>query len=115
MNIEVEIYISNLKSFFNTNREELYTLIPKGYEDMFFDKIRDYSIGNHEKGEDIYLTKDQMLNICIDINMLHKSKTEDPKTTTATLSIVFSEDSLPYKAIVKVPMFMTKYGEIILN
>lgn len=115
MNIEVEIYVSNLKTFFNTNREELYTLIPRGYEDMFFDKIREYSIVNYEKGEDIYLTKDQMLSICIDINMQHKSKSDDPNFAEDTFSIVFSGDGVkkPYKF--KVLIFLTKYGESILN
>jgi hypothetical protein len=60
MNIEVEIYISNLIKFFKDNPNDLENLISREYENIFYSKLKKYSYQNFENGEDIILTNDQI-------------------------------------------------------
>lgn len=91
MNIEVQLYVSGIKEFFNRNPNELYNLIPKGYEDEFYEEIAIMSEVNYEKIGDAALTKEQMLEICVKINNVER----DSKNTF--------------------PFLKTKYGDICLN
>lgn len=68
MNVEVEIYMNNLIKFFRENPNDLINLIPKDKEDEFFRKIRLVAGMNSEKGDEVALTKTQIMNICLEIN-----------------------------------------------
>lgn len=74
MNVEVEIYMNNLIKFFRENPNDLINLIPKDKEDEFFRKIRLVAGMNSEKGDEVAVTKTQMMNICLEIN----GKSEKP-------------------------------------
>ena len=76
MNVDVEIYISQLLKFFKDNPNELSNLVPQDKADLFFEKCRDAAILNSEKGDEIILTQKQMIDICVEINK-GTQKTED--------------------------------------
>jgi len=95
MNVDVEIYMNGIIKFFKNNPDDLFTLIPKGKEGEFYDKIRDASLKNIDKGEDVSLTQKQILDICV---ILNGKNPNDPK---------------PEK--LKSHMINTKFGTIFLN
>jgi hypothetical protein len=91
MNVDVQIYLSNFKSFFNNNPNDLINLIGDGDKDKFFELVQESVIENYEKGEDLELTKKQLIDIML---ILTKDRVEE-----------------------KVEKFILKgpYGDIILN
>lgn len=68
MSVEVEIYMSNLIKFFKTNPNDLINLIPKEKEKEFFEKIKKTAQTNLTKGLDVTLSKNQIIEICLEIN-----------------------------------------------
>jgi hypothetical protein len=91
MNVDIQIYLSNFKSFFNNNPNDLINLIGNGNKDIFFDLVQKSVIENHDRGEDLELTKKQLIDIML---ILTKDRAEE-----------------------KVEKFILKgpYGDIILN
>ena len=63
MNIDVQIYISQIKTFFEENPNELVTLIGNADPEKFFIEMEKIALMNYEKGEDVQLTQKQMLEI----------------------------------------------------
>jgi len=74
MNVDVQIYLSNFKSFFNNNPNDLINLIGDGDKDMFFELVQESVIENYEKGEDLELTKKQLIDIML---ILTKDRVEE--------------------------------------
>ena len=68
MNVDVEIYMSSILKFFRENPEELINLIPLTKKDEFFVKFREVAIKNSEKGDEVSLTRQQLIDVCLDIN-----------------------------------------------
>jgi hypothetical protein len=91
MNVDVQIYLSNFKLFFNNNPNDLINLIGDGDKDKFFELVQESVVENYEKGEDLELTKKQLIDIML---ILTKDRAEE-----------------------KVEKFILKgpYGDIILN
>lgn len=76
MNVEVEIYMTNITKFFKNNPKDLLSLIPQDKENIFFEKIREKVVDNVENGQDVTLTKKQLLDICLEINKPQKQVSE---------------------------------------
>lgn len=76
MNVEVEIYMTNITKFFKNNPKDLLSLIPQDKENIFFEKIREKVMDNVENGQDVTLTKKQLLDICLEINKPQKQVSE---------------------------------------
>lgn len=74
MNVNVQIYLSNFKSFFNNNPNDLINLIGDGDKDKFFELVQESVIENYEKGEDLELTKKQLIDIML---ILTKDRVEE--------------------------------------
>ena len=74
MNVDVQIYLSNFKSFFNNNPNDLINLIGDGDKDKFFELVQESVIENYEKGEDLELTKKQLIDIML---ILTKDRVEE--------------------------------------
>ena len=55
MNVDVEIYMNGIIKFFKNNPNDLLTLIPKGKENEFYEKIRETSLNNIDNGDEISL------------------------------------------------------------
>jgi hypothetical protein len=68
MNVEIEIYMSGIIKFFKDNPSELLNLVPEDKKEVFFDKIRTVAISNSEKGDEVSLTRKQLVDICVKIN-----------------------------------------------
>ena len=68
MNIDVQIYISQIKTFFDENPNELVSLIGDTDPEKFFIEMEKMALMNHEKGEDVQLTQKQMLEILVELN-----------------------------------------------
>ena len=68
-NVDLEIYISQLISFFENNPNDLMELIGSLQKDDFYKKIRERCEKNVEEGNDMVLTKDQIVNIVIDLKI----------------------------------------------
>ena len=68
MNVDVEVYLSGIIKFFRENPKDLLSLVPKDKEEDFYSMIRKYSFTNHENGDDYVLTRNQILEICVQLN-----------------------------------------------
>jgi len=71
-NVNVEIYLSEIISFFEKNEEELKKLVNLDKKQLFFDKLRKSSYFNFGLGEDFVLTKQQIIDICVLVNKGHE-------------------------------------------
>lgn len=91
-NIDIEIYISNLITFFENNPNDLITLIGDLQKDEFYKKLREQSEKNLEEGKDIVLSREQIINIVVDLKI----------------------PDMKYNKLDKV-IQKTKFGDIILN
>ena len=91
MNVDVEIYMSEFVRFFKEIPDDLINLIGKAKQEDFFNGVRQLAEKNWEEGNDIQLTQKQMIALIVELN----DKTEE--------------------VIVKVPMMVTKHGNIFLN
>lgn len=69
MNVDAEIYLKNLIGFFETNPDQLKTLIGELDKDMFFSKVREkvYSNNIQEDRDEFILTKKEMIDIIKDL------------------------------------------------
>lgn len=88
--IDVQIFVSKIKNFFENNPEDLKNLISLAKKDLFFSEIERISYQNKKEYGYPELHEEQIQDICYRIN---------------------NQDS----NIIKIPIMTTKYGEIILN
>ena len=94
-NIDVEIYVTNLISFFENNQNDLIELIGSLQKNEFYDKLRERSELNYDEGKDFVLTREQIINIVLELKV--------PE--------IISEKKVDIDKIIQ----KTKFGNIILN
>ena len=94
-NVDIEIYLNQVITFFEKNPNDLMDLIGELQKDEFYLKLRQRCEKNVEEGKDITLTKEQMINIVVDL----KIPDIVDKQEVAVTNIVQT----------------TKFGEIFLN
>jgi hypothetical protein len=94
-NVDVEIYMNQLIGFFENNPNDLMDLIGSLQKDEFYLKLRERAEKNFEDGKDIVLTREQILNIVLELKV---PEILDTKPNNL-------------KAIIQ----KTKFGDIILN
>jgi len=75
-NIDVEIYLNQLITFFDKNPNDLTELIGTSMKDDFFDKVRAACMENIENGDEVTLTNQQLIDIVLDIKGVKGSKEE---------------------------------------
>lgn len=94
-NVDVEIYMNQLISFFENNPNDLMDLIGGLQKNEFYVKLRERLEKNFEEGNDIVLTRDQILNVVLKLKIpeILEFKPNDLR------SIIYT----------------TKFGDIILN
>jgi hypothetical protein len=68
MSVDIDIYMSGIIKFFEQNPQDLFSLVSETKKEEFFEKIRDVATKNHEKGDEISLTRQQLIDICVEIN-----------------------------------------------
>jgi len=72
--VDVQIYLSQIKTFFKENPKELYSLIGDSPIDNFFDAIYEKALINHKEGNDIQLTQKQMVEVILKLNVVESKK-----------------------------------------
>jgi hypothetical protein len=96
-NIDIEIYISQMITFFENNPSDFMDLVGTVQKNEFFQKMKEKSLENVENGEDFILTKKQILDIVLELKA--------PELTEKLGSIKKIEQYI----------MKTKFGDIILN
>ena len=91
-NMDVEVYMSNLISFFEKNPNDLIVLIGDLQKDEFYSKLREECEKNLKEGKDIVLSKEQIVNIVVELKI----------------------PDMKYNNLDKI-IQKTKFGDIILN
>jgi len=74
MNVDVKIYMAQIKKFFDDNPTDLGNLIPLNLKEMFYDKVQIVASLNSEEGKEIPLTRKQLIEICVELNGNPKKK-----------------------------------------
>lgn len=87
MSVDVEIYMNNIIKFFRENPNDLLNLVPKTKEEEFYSKLREVAFQNYEKGEEVSLTRNQMIEICAQIHGKTKKIAEEKKEPAKSLTI----------------------------
>ena len=65
MSLEVDIYLNNIKKFFEENPNDLINLIPASKKNDFYNEIKKVAEINFEKFGEAGLTKKQLLEISL--------------------------------------------------
>jgi len=73
-NIDVDIYLNQLKTFFQKNPESLRELIGDADENIFYSKVEEQSYKNAETGDEVSLTQKQLIELVA--NLLNLKKKE---------------------------------------
>jgi hypothetical protein len=63
MNIDVDVYMNQFISFFEKNPNSLSDLIGKNDKNIFYRKVREQCYNNVKDGNEISLTKSQIIEI----------------------------------------------------
>ena len=96
-NLEVDLYLSQFKGFFKQNPNELMNLIGDILEDDFFRLVEEQCYKNIENGEDIQVTRQQLIDIVV---KLKSPESDFEKDIKQSMDKVFEH---------------TKFGDICLN
>lgn len=78
-NIDVDIYLNQLKTFFEKNPESLKELIGEANVDDFYNKVEEQSYKNAESGDDVSLTQKQLIELVGDLLNLKKKEQVETK------------------------------------
>jgi hypothetical protein len=70
--IEVDMYINQLKSFFDKNPNDLIDLIGGIVVSDFYNEVTTQSTLNYENGDEASLTQKQIINIVIKLDVTNK-------------------------------------------
>ena len=96
-NVDCEVYLRQLITFFENNPNDLMELIGTVQKREFFDKLREQCEKNSKESDDHIITRQQMVDIVIQLKM--------PE-------IVSTEESIErIQGFIK----KTKWGDMILN
>ena len=71
-NVDVQIYLSQVKTFFDQNPDELVNLLGGANPKDFFEGVARLAAENLEKGEDVQLTNKQMIDLIVELNKVKK-------------------------------------------
>lgn len=96
-NIDCEVYVSQLITFFDKNPNDLMLLIGDLQKEDFYIKLREQCYKNAEESDDHVITKQQMIDIIIELKIPQLN--EKPNS----------------EMIVEGLIHKTKWGEINLN
>jgi hypothetical protein len=79
-NVDVQIYFSQFKTFFNENPRELENLIGKGSPEEFYSEVYKKILENFNKGDELELTQRQIIDVVLKINQMgYKEEEQIPK------------------------------------
>ena len=96
-NIDVEIYISQMITFFEKNTKDFIDLVGNIEKEIFYNKMKERSLKNVKEKKDLILTKEQIIDIVIEL--------QDPNLNEKKDDIKNIENII----------LKTKFGNIFLN
>ena len=96
-NIDVEIYISQMITFFEKNPKDFIDLVGNIEKEIFYNKMKERSLKNVKEKKDLILTKEQIIDIVIEL--------QDPNLNEKKDDIKNIENII----------LKTKFGNIFLN
>ena len=96
-NIDCEVYVSQLITFFDKNPNDLMILIGDLQKEDFYKKLKEQCYKNAEESDDHVITKQQMIDIIVELKIPQLSKELNPEN------------------VIEGVVQKTKWGEIILN
>ena len=94
-NIDIDIYVNQLITFFDKNPNDLIDLIGDLLKESFYEKVREQCIKNSEIGDEVSLTQKQIIDIVVELKKVK--------------SIEYDKSKL-YSIVQE-----TKFGSIFLN
>jgi hypothetical protein len=94
-NLDVDLYITQFRGFFDKNPNELMSLIGDVLAEEFFNRVEEQCYKNLENGDEVSVTRQQLIDIIVDLKS-HESE----KEFKDSISKVFEH---------------TKFGDICLN
>jgi hypothetical protein len=65
MDVDIQIYLFNLKQFFKNNPNDLMNLIGDSNQEKFFELVEEQVIENQKNGDGLELTKKQIIDIVL--------------------------------------------------
>jgi len=86
MNVDVQIYLSEFKRFFNQNPDDLANLIPLNQKDKFYEMVSELAAENEKNGKEIPLTQKQLIDVCVEINGVKK---KTPKLDPSIIETIY--------------------------
>lgn len=96
-NLEVDLYITQFRGFFDKNPNELMSLIGEVLAEDFFKRVEEQCYKNLENGNEVSVTRQQLIDIIVD---LKSDESEFEKDLNKSIKKVFEH---------------TKFGDICLN
>jgi|TARA_R110000868_G_scaffold181576_2_gene422503 hypothetical protein len=96
-NIDVEIYISQMITFFEKNPKDFIDLVGNIEKEIFYNKMKERSLKNVKEEKDLILSKEQIIDIVIEL--------QDPNLNEKKDDIKNIENII----------LKTKFGNIFLN
>ena len=66
-NVDVDIYVNQLITFFEKNPNDLIDLIGDLLKESFYEKVREQCVKNSEIGDEISLTQKQIIDIVVEL------------------------------------------------
>jgi len=78
-NVEVDIYLNQIKTFFKNNPESLTELIGNTDEEEFYKRVEERSYKNLEEGDEVSLTQQQLIDLVAEMLKLKKKDMEEKK------------------------------------
>jgi hypothetical protein len=116
MSVDVEIYMNNIVKFFRENPNDLLNLVPKNKEEEFYSKLREVAFQNYENGEEVNLTREQIIEICANIHGKTKKIIKEKKESTKSLTIDEILNHPKYQELSLEHLIVsTKFGKYSLN
>ena len=94
-NLDVDLYITQFRGFFDKNPNDLLSLIGDVLVEDFFKRVEEQCYKNVGKGDEVSVTRQQLIDIVVDL----KSE-ETEKDIQSSITKVFEH---------------TKFGDICLN
>jgi len=96
-NLDVDLYITQFRGFFDKNPNELMSLIGDVLAEEFFKKVEEQCYKNLEKGDEVSVTRQQLIDIIVG---LKSEESQFEKDLNKSIKKVFEH---------------TKFGDICLN
>ena len=66
-NVDIDIYVNQLITFFDKNPNDLIDLIGDLLKESFYEKVREQCVKNSEIGDEISLTQKQIIDIVVEL------------------------------------------------